>query len=82
MEPPAMLAFERSVVATRIRRILQLELSVRDAGASGQLKGCGMLVVNAPFGFEATARSMLRWLGPALAQDGAGGEQVRWLCPE
>ena len=32
MEPPAMQAFERSIVATRIRRILQLELSVRDAG--------------------------------------------------
>jgi 23S rRNA (adenine2030-N6)-methyltransferase len=82
MEPPAMQAFERSIVATRIRKILQLELSVRETGANGRLKGCGMLVVNAPFGFEATARSILRWLGPALAHDGEGGVQVRWLCPE
>ena len=82
MELAAMQAFERSIVATRIRKILQLELSVRNAGGNGLLRGCGMLVVNAPFGFEATARSILQWLWPALAQNGEGGQQVRWLCPE
>jgi 23S rRNA (adenine2030-N6)-methyltransferase len=82
MEPTAMEAFERSIVATRIRKILQLELSVRNAFGSGALRGCGMLVVNAPFGFEATARSILQWLWPALSHDGEGGEQVRWLAPE
>ena len=82
MEPPAMQAFERSIVATRIRKILQLELSVRNAGGNGQLRGCGMLVVNAPFGFEATERSMVQWLWPALSPDGEGGERVRWLAPE
>ena len=82
MEEPAMLAFERSVHATGIRRILQLELSVRNAGGNGQLRGCGMLVVNPPFGFDATARSILQWLWPALSQDGQGGQQARWLAPE
>ena len=82
MEPPAMQAFERSIVATGIRRILQLELAARDAGGDGRLRGCGMLVVNAPFGFEATARSILEWLWPALSLNGEGGQQVRWICPE
>jgi 23S rRNA (adenine2030-N6)-methyltransferase len=82
MEAPAMQAFERGIVATRIRKILQLELSVRDIGTPGQLRGCGMLVVNPPFGFEATARSILLWLWPALSQNGEGGQQVRWICPE
>ena len=82
MEPPAMEAFERSIIATRIHKILQLELSVRNAGGNGPLGGCGMLVVNAPFGFETTARSILQWLWPALSHDGAGGVRVRWLAPE
>lgn len=82
MEPPAMHAFERGVAATGIRRILQLELSVRDAGWSGNLRGCGMLVANPPFGFEATARAMLEWLRPALSRNGEGGQHVRWLAPE
>ena len=82
MEPPAMEAFERSIVATRIRKILQLELSVRNAGRNGALGGCGMLVVNAPFGFDATARSILQWLWPALSRDGEGGVRLRWLAPE
>jgi 23S rRNA (adenine2030-N6)-methyltransferase len=82
MEPPAMLAFERSILATRIRKILQLELAVRNAGGDGPLRGCGMLVVNAPFGFEATARSIVEWLWPALSETGQGGQFVRWLAPE
>src|SRR5262249_62092657 len=75
-------AFERSAAATGIRKILQLELSVRDAGWSGNLRGCGMLVVNPPFGFEATARAALDWLWPALSQSGEGGRRVTWLAPE
>src|SRR5262245_28585679 len=82
MEPAAMQAFERSIVATRIRKILQLELSVRNAGGNGKLRGCGMLVVNAPFGFDTTASSLLRWLWPVLSQPGEGHQHVRWLAPE
>ena len=59
-----------------------VELSVRDVGGDGPLRGCGMLVANAPFGFEATARSILQWLWPALSLNGEGGQQVRWICPE
>ena len=82
MEPPAMHAFERSAAGTGIRKILQLELSVRDAGWSGSLRGCGMLVVNPPFGFEVTARKVLEWLWPALSQNGEGGQRVTWLARE
>ncbi len=82
MEPPAMAAFERSVVATGIRKILQLELSVHDAALSGRLRGCGLLVANPPFEFEATARELLRWLWPVLSRNGEGAQRVRWLAPE
>ena len=82
MEPPAMRAFERSVVATGTRRILQLELAVNDSGSGGNLRGCGLLVVNPPFGFDAAARSTNAWLWYVLSPDGQGGQRVTWLVPE
>lgn len=82
MEPLAMRAFERGLVATGIRRILQLEIMVLPENWSGSMRGCGMVVVNPPFGFDDTARGMLEWLHPLLAQEGSGGQRVRWLVGE
>lgn len=82
MEPAAMRAFERDVTATGIRRILQLELSVMPDEWVGNLRGCGLLVVNPPFGYEEIARSMLDWLWPVLSKDRDGGHTVRWLVEE
>jgi 23S rRNA (adenine2030-N6)-methyltransferase len=83
MEPSAMRAFERDVVATGIRKILQLEISVLPANWKGGLRGCGLLVVNPPFGFEATARTIIAWLHEVLAQQpDAAAHRVHWLAPE
>ena len=82
MEPPAMRAFLRGVAATGIARILQLEISVQTAGWSASMRGCGLLVANPPFGFDATARAVLEWLRPVLSRDGGGGHEVRWLAAE
>lgn len=82
MEPAAMRAFERDVVASGIRRVLRLELAVHPARWRLGLRGCGMLVVNPPFGFAREAGEMLAWLWPALASGGEGGRRVDWLAPE
>jgi 23S rRNA (adenine2030-N6)-methyltransferase len=82
MEPTAMRAFERDVVATGVRKILQLELAVHPEGWALGMPGCGMLVVNPPFGFEEEAGAILDWLWRMLAMGGAGGKRVRWLVPE
>ncbi|MFO1361387.1 MAG: 23S rRNA (adenine(2030)-N(6))-methyltransferase RlmJ [Burkholderiales bacterium] len=82
MEPVALRAFERDVVATGVRRVLQAELAVHPEGWAAGMRGCGMLIVNPPFGVEAEARTMLDWLWRALADGGAGGTRVRWLAPE
>jgi 23S rRNA (adenine2030-N6)-methyltransferase len=82
MEPTAMRAFERDIVATSIRKILQLELAVRPEGWALGMGGCGMLVVNPPFGFDEEARTIVGWLWHTLAVDGHGGQRVRWLVPE
>lgn len=82
MDPAAMLAFERRVLATGIRRILQLEISVHPESWALSLRGCGLLVVNPPFGFEGVARKLLAWLGPVLSRAGAPAAQIKWLVGE
>jgi 23S rRNA (adenine2030-N6)-methyltransferase len=82
MEPLAMRAFERGIVASGLRRILQLEISVLPDGWSGGMRGCGMLVVNPPFGFEQEARSMLKWLQPILSREEGGSQRAVWLAGE
>ena len=82
MEPTAMHAFERGIIATGVRKILQLEFSILPSNWNVSLRGCGMLVVNPPFGFDTEAQSVLDWLWPILNEDGAGGVRLRWLVPE
>jgi 23S rRNA (adenine2030-N6)-methyltransferase len=77
-----MRGFERGAVATGIRKILQMEISVRPDEWTETLRGTGMLVVNPPFGFAAEAREILAWLAPLLAQAGYGADRMRWLVPE
>ena len=80
MEPAAMRGFERDIVATGIRKVLQLELSVRPDDWTGQFRGCGMLIVNPPYRFDAEAQSIAAWLASSLVPDGT--HQSRWLVAE
>jgi 23S rRNA (adenine2030-N6)-methyltransferase len=82
MEPEAMNAFARDVEKTGIRKILRLELRVRKSAEDGMMPGCGMLVVNPPWKFDAEARPLLDWLRRALAIEGAGHSGVDWLVEE
>jgi 23S rRNA (adenine2030-N6)-methyltransferase len=81
MEAPAMRGFARDVTATGVRKILRLELDIASAGA-GTITGCGLLVVNPPWHFDAEARALLDWLWRALSPSGGGGARVEWLVPE
>ncbi len=82
MDPAVMQGFERRVAATGIRRILQLEISVHPREWTLTMRGCGLLVVNPPFGFEAAARAILAWLWLVLSRQGNGEQRVRWLVTE
>ena len=82
MELAAMRRFERDVVDSGIRKILQLELTVAPESWSATMRGCGMLIVNSPWKLDAEAKLLLAWLADALAEPGSGGSSVRWLVPE
>jgi 23S rRNA (adenine2030-N6)-methyltransferase len=82
MEPRAMRDFLASVQRSGIRKLLQLELLVREPDDTEFIPGCGMLVVNPPWRFDGEARTILEWLQPKLAVTGQGKSMVEWLVPE
>jgi len=83
MEVPAMRVFERDVASTGIRKIMLLEISLLQVNWSGGMRGSGLLVVNPPFGFEVTARTIIAWLHEVLAQQPAApAYRVHWLVSE
>jgi len=82
MAPAVIRGFERGLGQSGIGKILRLELRVRGPGATTPIPGCGMLVVNPPWKFEAEARPLLDWLQQALAPDEGGNVRVDWLAPE
>ena len=82
MERAAMQSFEHHIVASGIRRILWLELRLSGSFEPGRLGGCGMIVVNPPYGFAAEAASLLDWLKRALAPAGKGGARCRLVVGE
>ena len=82
MASEVMDGFMRSVKGTGIGKILRLEMRIREPAPDTPAPGCGMLVVNPPWKFDAEARPLLDWIWRALAQDGAGGVKVEWLVPE
>jgi len=82
MEPAAMRDFLGSVQRSGMRKVLRIEIVVRERDESGIIPGCGMLVVNPPWRFEAEARTIVKWLAEKLVVSGKGQALVDWLVPE
>jgi 23S rRNA (adenine2030-N6)-methyltransferase len=82
MDATAARAFERRIADSGLRKLLKLELSVRPGTWNDGMRGCAMLVVNPPYGFDKTASPLLHWLWKALSIDGGGRYQVKWLVGE
>ncbi|MBL9212527.1 MAG: 23S rRNA (adenine(2030)-N(6))-methyltransferase RlmJ [Opitutaceae bacterium] len=61
---------------------LALELDIAGADAAIKLKGCGVLVLNPPWQFEAEARAIVTALAGLLAQAPGAAARVQWIVPE
>jgi 23S rRNA (adenine2030-N6)-methyltransferase len=61
---------------------LACELAIVGEYAPIKMKGCGLVVINPPWQFEAVARETLMLLADKLAQGPGGGARVDWLVPE
>ena len=82
METNAMIAFERQIIATGIRKILKLEFAIEADDWTLTMRGCGMLVINPPWRFDKEAGALLDWLWPVLSSKGKGSGSVNWLVRE
>ena len=82
METNAMIAFERQIIATGIRKILKLEFAIEADDWTLTMRGCGMLVINPPWRFDKEAGALLDWLWPVLSSKGTGSGSVNWLVRE
>jgi 23S rRNA (adenine2030-N6)-methyltransferase len=82
MERAAMRDFAWSVEKSGIRKVLRLEMIIGAVDEDNFMRGCGMLVINPPWKFDAEARPLLDWLSQALALEGKSGAKVDWLVPE
>jgi 23S rRNA (adenine2030-N6)-methyltransferase len=82
MDPASMRSFDRGIVVTGIHKVLQLEISVHAEHWPLGMRGCGLIVVNPPYGFEAIARTIVGWLQPLLANGAVPAARAHWLVPE
>jgi len=82
MAVEAVNAFERSIVASGMRKVLRLELTVHAGSWDQGLRGSAMLIINPPYGFDSVAEPMLHWLWQALSPEGAGRYRIKWLVGE
>ena len=70
-------AFHSALKASRLRDIVAAELWLREPTDPTRLNGCGLVVRNAPFGFEAEAAPILEALRATLGEAGSGTAMLR-----
>ena len=59
-----------------------VELLIAGEGSELKLWGCGVLVINPPWGSAASLREAAAWLAPVMAQSPGAVGGVHWLVPE
>lgn len=76
-------SFYRELLAVReLPPCLTVELLIGGEEAGLKLWGCGVLVINPPWGSDRSLDRLARWLGPVLAQGSGARGGVHWLVPE
>ena len=76
----ALQSFQRKAAAIEAKSALALELLVRPDDSPLRMNGSGMLILNAPWQFDAAMRPALAALQAALGEAGAAS-RVEWLKP-
>lgn len=71
-------AFHTALTGSGVRDMVAAELHLREPLDASRLNGCGLIVVNPPYGFEEAARAILEALRAALSgEEGAGWALTR-----
>ena len=72
----------QSLVRSGLRKLLCVEMHVWPADTPFRLNGCGMLLHNPPWRFDAGLEARLAELAERLRQGPQAGARVEWLVPE
>ncbi len=72
-------AFVEGVQASRLRDVVGAEFLLRAPSDPARLNGCGVMVVNPPFGFEDAALPLLRAFVEVLGEAGAACSMTRLI---
>ena len=79
---PPIREFHAALQQSGIRDIIAAELWLRPPLDPARLNGCGLLVVNPPFGFPAEARAILAALALRLGDDPDAGSAITVIADE
>ena len=73
--------FRDAIEASGVRDVISVELLLRDPMDPARLNGCGLLIVNPPYGFEADADPILAalLLGLGDRERGESFSTERWV---
>ena len=82
MEAAPMRDFAADIQRSGIRKVLRLEITVRERDERRIIPGCGMLVVNPPWHFDDEVKPLLEWLANKLVVNGVGRSCADWLVLE
>lgn len=81
LSPDSAAPMLKTLTATLSRPTLRLELALGPPGDRPGMDGCGMLVVNPPYGLAEALQEALPWLAEVLGRPGGKG-RVDWLIAE
>lgn len=77
-----MRALHADIATSGLRDVVAAELFLRAPVDAARLNGCGLIVVNPPFGFEAAASVILEGLRAKLTDDPDGSAMISRLVEE
>ncbi|MDQ2972121.1 MAG: 23S rRNA (adenine(2030)-N(6))-methyltransferase RlmJ [Rhodanobacteraceae bacterium] len=74
--------FQRWLGTRAFKNVLLAELLIRPDDSPLRLNGCGIVIVNAPWRFDATLAALLSTLKPLLVQAPGASHRLQWLARE
>ncbi len=74
-------AFRRELVEAGFEKLLSVELLIKPTNTGG-LAGCGLVILNPPYGLKEKLDVLLPFLSEIFAQAPGAASEVRWLATE
>jgi 23S rRNA (adenine2030-N6)-methyltransferase len=71
--------FYQKLTALSVKRTISFELDIDDENFIGQMRSCGLVILNCPYLFQESAYLALRWLCGVFSRRGSATFKTRFL---